>query len=185
MTPTAPVTPEELLDLPDSIAFELVGGKLVERHMGLESSKIALRIAFLIATFLEDRKLGYLFGSDASYQCFPNAPDDVRKPDLSFIFSQRFPDGRLPQGHCRIAPDLAVEVISPHDTAYEIDEKVSEYLKAGVRLIWVVHPLLKRVAVFRSAESPLGAGSEFLAGDVITGEDVLPDFSCPVAQFFA
>ena len=184
ITPTAPVTPEELLSLPDSKAFELVGGNLVERHMGLESSRIAARIIFLILLFLEDRKLGEVFGSDASYQCFPHAPKDVRKPDVSFIRGERFPGGRLPEGHCRIAPDLAVEVISPGDIAYEIDEKVSDYLKAGVRLIWVVYPFLQRVTVFRGTPSSLGAGSELFAGDQITGEDVLPGFSCAVAQFF-
>jgi Uma2 family endonuclease len=185
ITPTAPVTPEDLLNLPDSVSYELVNGKLVERNMGMESSEIAARIVFLIALFLRDKKLGRLFGADASYQCFPDAPNKVRKPDVSFIRSGRLPGDRSPQGHGRIAPDLAIEVVSPGDLSYEIEEKVAEYLQAGVPLVWVVYPPTRRVRIHRSPSSPLGSVSELSDKETITGEDVLPGFSCAVQEFFA
>ena len=182
--PSAPMTAAALLNLPDAVNYELVDGNLVERHMGMESSSIALRIAFLLARFLQERRLGDLFGADASYQCFPNAPENVRKADLSFIRAGRFEQDLLPKGHCRIPPDLAVEVVSPGDLSYGIEEKVAEYLQAGVRLVWVAHPPTRRARIHRPQSSPLGVVSELSEKETIGGEEVLPGFSCAVADFF-
>lgn len=177
-------TPDDLLRMEDAVNYELVDGKLVERHMGLESSEIALRIAFLIGLFLREHRLGRLFGADASYQCFPDAPAKVRRPDVSFIRSERLPGGALPSGHCPIPPDLTVEVVSPTDLAYEVEEKVAEYLRAGVPLVWVVHPP-PRTVIHRPKSSPLGSVADLSDTDAITGEDVLPGFTCNIADFFA
>jgi Uma2 family endonuclease len=184
MISTTSMTPEELLNLPDGVNFELVDGKLVERNMGFESSEIAARILGLIWMFVREHPIGRIFGADASYQCFPDAPTKVRKPDVSFIRSGRLPGDKAPQGHCPIPPDLAVEVISPGDLAYEIEEKVAEYLKAGVSLVWVVHPPTKTVRIHRPRGSSKGSVSELYESDKIDGEDVLPGFSCAVSEFF-
>ena len=154
ITSSAPVTPEALLTMPDAVKYELIDGKLVERNMGMESSEIALRIAVLIAMFLRARQIGHLFGADASYRCFVDSPTKVRKPDVSFIRSGRLPGEKAPTGHCSIAPDLAVEVISPGDLVYEVEEKVAEYLGAGVALVWVVHPPTRTVRIHRARSSP-------------------------------
>ncbi|HEY8747936.1 MAG TPA: Uma2 family endonuclease [Tepidisphaeraceae bacterium] len=185
ITPIAAVTPEDLLELSDAVRYELVEGQLVERQMGLESSEIAARIIILIGAFLQDRKLGRVFDSEASYQCFTRAPQKVRRPDVSFIRNGRFEDDRLPTGHCRIPPDLAIEVISPNDLAYEIDEKVAEYLQAGVTLVWIVYPSTRTVEIRRSRSSPLGPISHLAGNEVLSGEDVLDGFSCEVARLFA
>src|SRR5256885_1015102 len=79
------LTPEDLLKLPDEMAFELVDGNLVERHMGSESSAIALRIAFLLALYLRDNPLGLTFGSDTGYQCYADDPKKIRRADLGFV----------------------------------------------------------------------------------------------------
>jgi Uma2 family endonuclease len=184
MTSALPVTPEELLAMPDSVNFELVDGRLVERNMGWESSEIAARILILLGIFLREHPLGRLAGADAGYRCFPDAPGKVRQPDVSFIRSTRLPADRTPAGHCPIAPDLAVEVISPGDLAYEVDEKVSEYLKAGVPLVWVVNPHGRTVRIHRPRGAARPSVSELEAGDAITGEDVLPGFPCGVREFF-
>jgi Uma2 family endonuclease len=184
LSPTSTVTPEELLAMPDGIEFELVDGKLLERHMGMESSEIAARILGLIWIFLREQRLGRLFGADAGYRCFPDAPDKVRKPDVSFIRSGRLPGDQTPSGYCPIYPDLAVEVISPGDLAYEVEEKVAEYLKVGVHLVWVVHPPTRTVRIHRPRSAAAGPVSELAVGDTITGEEILPGFSCDVNQFF-
>jgi Uma2 family endonuclease len=184
LTPTAPITPEDFLHLSDAGLYELVDGRLVERHMGLESSSVAARILFLIALFLKDHPLGHLFESEASYQCFPHAPKQVRRADVSFIRAGRFEGDRLPKGHCRIAPDLVIEVVSPGDLAYEVEEKVNEYLQAGVPLIWVVYPPTRTVKVYRQPSSALGKASEFSADETVTGEEVLPGLSSRVSEFF-
>jgi Uma2 family endonuclease len=177
-------TPEDLLRLPDAVSYELVDGELVERHMGMESSVIAARIIYRIAEYLDKHHGGLVAGADASYQCFPDAPDKVRKPDVSFIRGGRLEGDRPPAGHCRIVPDLAVEVLSPNDLAYEVEEKVAEYLDAGVTLIWIVNPPTRRVRIIRPASAPPGSSFELGETGVVSGEDVLPGFSCPVKRFF-
>src|SRR2546430_5532548 len=113
-------TPTGLLDLTDSVAFELVDGHLVERNMGGESSLVALTIGMLLRQHVGQHKLGLVFGADAGYQCFADAPDKVRRADVSFIARDRLPNNAPPKGYIKIAPDLAIEVISPNDSAYEV-----------------------------------------------------------------
>ncbi len=184
ITPATEITPEELLHLPDAIEFELVDGKLVERHMGSESAEICGRIFILIGIYLREHKLGHLITSEGSYQCFRGEPRKVRRPDASFIRNGRLKDERVPKGHVPIPPDLAIEVLSPGDLAYEVDEKIAEYLGAGVPLVWVVFPLSRTVKIFRPRSSPLGPISDLNESDTISGEDVLPGFSASVAEFF-
>lgn len=177
-------TPDDLLNLPDAVNYELIDGNLVERKMGTESSVIAATIITILNMFIRGKRRGFVAGADCGYQCFPDAPDKVRKPDVSFIRAGRLPNDRPPTGHTRIAPDLAVEVISPNDLATEIDEKVAEYLAAGVKLVWVVNPQMKSVRIHRPAGAKLGAISALSEHDKISGEDVLEGFECEVAEFF-
>jgi Uma2 family endonuclease len=105
----------------------------------------------------------------------------VRYPDGSFIRRGRLPDDKPPKGHIRIAPDIALEVVSPNDAAEAIQIKIDEYLRAGVRLVWVVYPSTRQIFVHR----PDSSVSRLTAADELTGEDVLPGLSCRVADFFA
>jgi Uma2 family endonuclease len=173
-------TPEDLLTMPDGDNYELVDGNLVERNMGAWSSYVAGRMLVVLHGFCEAHRLGWVFPADASYLCFPGAPGKVRRPDASFIRLGRLPGEEAPQGHILIAPDLAVEVMSPNDMAYEVDEKVEEYLKAGVRLIWVVNPEARTVRVYRAD----GSGVILRAENELSGEDVLPGFRCQIAELF-
>jgi Uma2 family endonuclease len=178
------LSPDDLQKLPDEAAFELVDGALVERHLGAESSAIALRIAFLFGLFLRDHPLGRVFGSDTGYQCFLDDPKRVRRADLGFVRFDRLPGGRAPKGHCRVAPDLTVEVVSPNDTVDELQEKIAEYLGAGFPLIWVVNPPTRTVQIYRPRTAPSGPISILSEDDTITGENALPGFSCLVKEFF-
>ena len=114
--------------------------------------------------------------ADASYQCFPDEPARVRKPDVSFIRFGRLPGEQLPEGHTRIAPDFAGEVVSPNDLALELDRKVKEYLAAGVRLVWVIFPDTRSARIHRAN----GSVAEVRENDELGGEDVIPGFRCTV-----
>lgn len=177
---TKTYTPEDLLTMQDGDDYELVDGNLVERKMGAESSFVAGRTERILAQFCEPRGAGLVFPEGTSYQCFPDAPGKVRRPDTSFIRFGRLPDDRLPKGHILIAPNLAVEVASPNDLVYEIDEKVEEYLAAGVELVWVVNPATHTVRVYH----PDRPGVMLREKDELTGDDVLPGFRCQVAELF-
>ncbi len=179
-TPLPKLTADELLARPDGEQFELVDGELRET-MSLESSWIAMEIGFLIRQYLETHRLGRVFGEAASYRCFPQDPERVRKPDVSFIRHGRLTQAQFEQGHCRIAPDLAVEVVSPNDLHQDLMGRLDDYFSAGVPLIWVVEPSLKLVTVYENA----GRSTNMLRADEeLTGGSVLPEFRCPVARLF-
>ena len=117
---------------------------------------------------------------DAGYRCFPHRPRLVRKPDVSYIRPGRLPNERIPRGDIPLAPDLAIEVVSPNDLYNEVDVKVSEYLDVGVALVWVVNPEARTAIVYRSD----GSARRLREGDEIDGGDVLPGFRCRVGDFF-
>jgi len=174
------VTPEDLLAMPSEINYELVNGELVERNMGAESSWIASNLIWLFGSIYGRKKPGHLFTTDCGYQCFPDDPDKVRRPDVSFVRKGRFPGERVPRGYIRIAPDLVVEVMSPNDLASEISVKVEEYLDAGVPLVWVISPDAETVIIHRVD----GSVTKLHLKDELRGEDILPEFCCRVSDLF-
>jgi Uma2 family endonuclease len=178
--PQPVITPDDLLKMPDGDRYELVDGHLVERAMGAQSSYIGGRLFRLIGDFCEQNQSGWALPADCGYQCFPDNPDRVRRPDVSFVAAGRLPGKHLPEGYFRVAPDLAAEVLSPNDLDYETDRKVEEYLRAGVRLVWVVNPETKTVLIYRADGSIDGLREP---GELI-GEDVLPGFRCRVGDLF-
>lgn len=180
----AVLEPEDFLALPDSIAYELVDGKLVERQMGAESSAIAAAIIAVLRQFLRGKRIGYVFDSEASLQCFQDDPKKLRRADVSFVQRGRFPNGEIPRGQILIVPDLVVEVISPRDRAEAVHDKVNEYIAAGVPLVWVVYPSSRTVTIHRPGTAVAGPMTRLSATDAIGGEDVIPSFSCRVAEFF-
>ncbi len=175
-------TPEDLLNMSDGDRYELVDGHLVECAMSLWSSYVAGVIHALLYQFCRAHRSGWVLPEGTSYQCFPDAPARVRRADVSFIRLDRLPVTRATEeGHVRLAPDLAVEVVSPNDSAYDIDQKVQEFLQAGVCLVWVINPRLRLVRVYRAD----GSLSQLGEGDELPGEDVLPGFRCPVRELFS
>ncbi|MDE0087192.1 MAG: Uma2 family endonuclease [Candidatus Poribacteria bacterium] len=79
-----------------------------------------------------------------------------------------------------VAPDLAIEVVSPADLHYDVTEKALAYLKAGTRLVWVIEPVMKTAMVYRSETDITSLNYK----DTLTGEDVVEGFSCPVVELF-
>src|SRR6266404_1766612 len=141
-------TPEDLLAMPDDgKCYELVNGELVEKAVSMESDVIGGILYHLMASYCDRNPVGQAF-PETYYQCFPDDPSKVRRPDASFISAERVPR-ILPRGHCQIAPDLAAEVISPNDLYEEVEAKVEEYLRARVRLVWVLNPRNRSVRVHR------------------------------------
>ncbi len=175
------VTPEDLLKIRDRPMPELVDGQLLERPpMGLKSDAIASRLGRWIGNHVESHDLGFVCGAQGSYQIFPDDSRKVRIPDVSFLKKERMPPGPLPDGHCRVVPDLVVEVVSPNDQVSELNAKIEDFLNAGVPLIWVADPETWTIHVYRSG----GTVTRLRAGDILDGEDVLPGFRCEVTRIF-
>lgn len=172
-------TPEDLLKMPDEEHFELVDGQLVRKEMSLLAAFVAALINQRLGNVVGPQQLGVVLTSDATYQCYAEEPDRVRRPDVSFIQRSRMRQQFL-EGHIPIAPDLAVEVVSPNDLFYDVQGKVREYLRAGVRLVWVANPQEREVHLYRAN----GSYVLLREGDALDGEDVVPGFRCPLAEIF-
>jgi Uma2 family endonuclease len=167
--------------MPDGDRYELVDGHLVERKMSAWSSYVAGQLHYRLQSHCEHHGGGWVFPEGTSYQCFPRHPARVRGPDGSFIRAERLSAAQATEeGHLPVAPDLAVEVLSPNDLVYEVEAKVREYREAGVRLVWVVNPDARSVTVHRAR----GRGTVLWEDDELDGEDVLPGFRCRVGDLF-
>ena len=177
---TTQYTPEDLLAMPDGISYELVGGQLVERKMGMESGWVGTRLSSKLDRFREENGIGWAFNAENGYQCFPHEPGLVRRPDVSFVRYGRFPGGVVPKGWAKIPPDLVVEVVSPNETAYELEDKLADYQSVGVPLIWVINPKSRTVRIHRGD----GTVSYLREDQELSGEDIIPGFHCPVREIF-
>ncbi len=107
-------------------------------------------------------------------------PDTVRGPDVAYWSYQRVPKGEDPVVYANEPADLVAEVVSPSNTKQRMTAKVREYFDSGVRQVWVVHPEERTVTVYTKP----GDGTVLWEDATLTGGDVLPGFSCPVAEFF-
>jgi Uma2 family endonuclease len=174
-------TPEDLLRMADSDRYELVDGWLVEEITSPWACYVAGQVLGCLHDYRHTKPLGWVFPGGVTYHCFPSAPNNVRKADVSFIKMERLSVEQFnAEGHLRVAPDLAVEVLSPNDRACDVNKKVQEYLTAGVHLVWVVDPQTRIVQVYRAQ----GTGTILREQDELDGENVLPGFRCPVRELF-
>ena len=173
-------TPEDLLAMPDGDRYELIDGVLREAIVGEESSYIGGRIYRRLDEYLDDHDLGVAFPPDRQFQCFPHAPGRLRKPDASFIRRERRPRGPKRFGHTRVAPDLAVEVISPNESHLDTDQRLQDFLLAGTPVVWVINPVLRNLTVYRNDSKPV----VYEENEFVTGEPVLPGFTVRVGDLF-
>jgi len=174
------MTVEQFEASPRSRGRELVDGELVEKAVGNEASSISTELLAILRNFVKEAGLGRVFGSEAGYCCFPHRPKLVRKPDVSFVKSGRYPNDRPPRGFAKIAPDFVAEVISPGDRMYAVEERLDDFRRAGVPLIWVVNPDRRAITTFQLD----GAIRRYAAEDRIAGEPVFPCFSFIVGDIF-
>jgi len=155
---------------------ELVDGTLVEKAMGIDGSVIAGLILTFLNIFVLPRKLGFVSGADGTLKLFPGM---VRIPDAAFISWDRLPGRKRPTVPIPLlAPDLVVEVLSESNTKAEIDRKLGEYFRAGVRLVWVVDPKKRIARVYTSARR----SKRITEKQSLDGGSVLPDFVLPLKE---
>ena len=158
--------------------YELVDGEVVELSpVNYEHSGIAGYIVTAFNIYSRQRDFGQA-GVEAGYILL-SGPDTVRGPDVSF---RLVPRGARRQsvGFLAGAPDIAVEVVSPSNTAAEMERKVAEYLAAGSQRVWVAYPVRRSVIVHKGE----GTAVTYSGDDVITDEELLPGFSLPLAEIF-
>ncbi len=158
--------------------LEVVKGALREMTpTGGLHGVIALEIGYQILHHAKQHQLGYATSAETGFILAAD-PYTVRAPDVGFVARERI-SGPIPSKYFPFAPDLAVEVVSPNDTAQDIRERVLDFLKAGTRLVWVIYPESKTVDVYR----PDGVQVVAIDG-ALNGGDVLPGFRLALRELF-
>jgi Uma2 family endonuclease len=176
------MTAEELWRMPDDhMRHELVDGELkTMTPAGAEHGAIGIKLVIRLGQFVENKKLGVMFGPDTGFTLRRN-PDTVRAPDAAFVKTSRIPSSGLTVKFFEGAPDLAVEVLSPSDTVEEVEEKIAEYLAVGSSLIWIINPKRKTVTIHKPQKNPVVLHES----DSLEGENVVPGFTCKVSELFS
>ena len=160
-------------------APELIDGVLVEKTVGSPESVLAMALGNYLRDFVRPHRLGIVTGEQGMLKLLPG---QVRIPDVCFIFRDRFPGGKVPDAPLpNLAPDLAVEILSPGNTPGEMSRKLRDYFSAGVRLVWYIDPRTRTAQVFTAADQ----GETLTEVDVLDGGDVLPGFELPLSKLFA
>jgi Uma2 family endonuclease len=174
------LTAEDFWLLPSSeMRRSLVRGEVVEEMpVGGEHGGLAVRIVRYLDRWAEEQDAGWV-GVETGF-ILARDPDLVRAPDVSFVRKERLPAAGAPKTYWELAPDLAVEIISPTETATEVRDKVADYLAAGTSLVLVVYPARRELV----AHTPDDLARTYHADDTLTAPDVLPGFVRPVADFF-
>jgi Uma2 family endonuclease len=179
---TRTLTADDLWHLPDDgfHRYELVEGRLLTMTpAGGLHGLVTSRLHAAVFTHVDERRLGVVMSADTGFK-LESDPDTVRAPDVAFIARDRIPAGGIPKAFWQCAPDLAVEVMSPSDRRSDVNEKISQYLRLGVKVVWFVEPSPRRVTIFRPGESPRILGET----DTLDGGDVLPGFRYPLSRLF-
>jgi Uma2 family endonuclease len=168
------------LPVPDDILYEVVDGKIVEKTVGATEVVIACNLDQYLGMFARTHRLGrvvaeLIFRIDVT-------KDLQRRPDVAFIAHARWPYNRRPPNVAvwDIVPDLAIEVVSPSNTAFEVQRKIHEYFDAGVSQVWIIYPPQQEVYVFASTTR-----IEVLQlGQDLDGGNLLPGFRLSLAALF-
>ena len=172
------LTAEDVEKLPSDLHCELIDGVLIEMSPpGNPHGRVVAKVTGVLLRG-EAMGLGLVFGEGGFI--LRRNPDTVRAPDVSFFRSGRDLPSTPRPGFWQIPPELVVEVVSPWDTAAEIQTKVREWLEFEVQLVWVVYPENKTVHVIRSLLDRVTVSE----GDILDGGDVLPGFSFLVSELF-
>jgi len=182
------LTGDDVLRMPEELTsgMELIEGVLVPRGWGenavptgLRHAKVESKFARLLGNFVEPNNLGEIFTGEPGFYTRGDTKT-FRAPDVAYISYERLPKGAEEEGFSSIPPDLIVEVISPGNTATDMEVKIREWFTFGVRLVWVAYPSVRRVHIFTAPDQL----KILEVGDAIDGGDVLPGFSAQVGDFF-
>ncbi|MBX3086533.1 MAG: Uma2 family endonuclease [Anaerolineae bacterium] len=168
----------DFVNLPENSnkAFERWNGEIVEvSPSNPYSSLVSAQIIIAIGIYLKTNPIAWITGEGAGYDI---SATDTLAPDVAVVLRSR--QSSIPsKGFNPIPPDIAVEVVSPGNTANEIHGKVLKYIQAGTQLVWVVYPDTQTVAI----HTAVGART-LTINDTLDGGTVLPNFALPIQEIF-
>jgi Uma2 family endonuclease len=160
------------MHMADTEDYELVAGELIPMSSGtFRHARIRDLIVRLIWSYFEGHPIGEVFGEVACRI----TDGTVRKPDVSIFLGERLKQIDLDQIPASFAPDIAVEVLSPPESAIDVRRKVRDYLRAGGSEVWLLDHANGEVLVHT------GTGIRVLQGTDVLASPLLPGFSAAVA----
>ncbi len=172
------MTVEAFWELYAGKPYELIRGEVVQVMPGVYShGSIARRVGSQLGLFVDAHQLGDVVGAETGFKL---SATTLRAPDAAFISNAQLATLSEPNKYLPFAPDLAVEVVSPNDTATEIQDKVNLYLEAGTPVVWIIYPDLQQVVVHQSNHT----SKTVSRGDALDGGDVLPGLTIAVSDLF-
>lgn len=180
-TAANPITAEQLFKLPsDGKRYELVNGELrMMSPAGGRHGRVAMRIGSMLEQHVRSNSLGEVFAAETGF-LLSTDPDTVRAPDAAFVSTSAFQRLKEIGGFLPVAPDLAVEVVSPNDSSSEVEEKANSWIGYGVKLVLVVDPENGSIRAYREQ----GSIRVYFAGDTVDASDVVASWQFAVDEVF-
>ncbi len=178
MVTTRLSTADDLFRLGPDARYELIEGELIGVNPpGGIHGEVAARLTIFVGSFVLSQRLGKVFSNDTGFLLQQN-PDTVLGPDVAFVRRERLPES--PVAYIPVAPDLAIEAVSPSNSRSAIERKAHIYLEAGVEQVWIVDPLRREFRVCQADMPNITLGLD----DVVSGGEVLPGFEMRIRDLF-
>lgn len=180
-TTTTKATAEDLARLPDDgWRYELIDGELQRMPpAGGKHGEVGTEFVRHLGNWVVPADLGKVYTPDTGFYIY-HEPLTIVAPGASFVRKDRLPPADEREGYLDVIPDLVVEVVSPSESALDVEHKVSRYRAVGVPLVWVAYPRRRAVLAHRLGQDAIAYGEE----DILDGADILPGFTVPVADLF-
>ena len=179
---TRTITADELFRMPDDgfHRYKLVKGRLLTMSpAGGLHGLVSSRLHAAVFAHVDEHRLGVVVSADTGFK-LESDPDTVRAPDVAFVTRERIPPDGIPEAFWQCAPDLAVDVLSPSDRRSDVNEKIAQYVRLGVKVVWFVEPSPRRVTVFR----PDRPAQVLREANTLEGGELLPGFRYPLSRLF-
>jgi Uma2 family endonuclease len=158
--------------------YELIDGELVPMSpTGFQHGDVEAFVAYVLNSYVIPRDLGKVAAGEALFRLDPRR-GLARAPDVAFVRQERITDENL-AGAFDGAPDLAVEIVSPSDTAKDVQRKVEDWLGHGTIVVLLMYPETRSMVIWRVAQAVSAR-----EGDEVDLADAVPGFRCPVTDLF-
>lgn len=174
------VTAEEFADYEGDARYDLIRGELhpMPPQPGARHGYVTIKISSYATIYAEENDLGACFAAETRFT-IEYDPDTSIGPDWAFVAKDRLPHP-IPEKFLQLAPDIVLEVRSPTDRAKAVQEKIAQWLAAGVKIVWELDMKSQILTVYRPGREPRQLGSM----DTLSGEEVLPGFTLSLASIF-
>jgi Uma2 family endonuclease len=170
---------EELFRRPDLGPCELVDGRVVPlTPTGHGHASVEARFTMRLGAWAEQTGFGEILNGEVGIYIRRN-PDTIRAADVALISKERLARCKS-SSYLDIAPEIVVEVLSPHDRWSDVTEKLEDYFSAGVDRVWVADSRLRQIFAYRSPTEVC----HFQEGEDLLDEELLPGFRLPLSYLF-